>query len=441
MDAAGYAAEAHELHRAGREQEALASAAAALRLDPNLPAVWGLIGFLLLKRGRWAEGEQYLRQGLDLADDAVMRSRLAAALMEQDKFAEALDEAEKVLAKGNSGDAQLMRGQVLCRMGRYSEAISCFEQAIAAGGIGSAAVFALGTSQFLTGCFDAGITNLKKSKPMQAFIDLPDWDGKPDPELHVVLCGEYGFGDIINFVRYAHELKKNVGRVTFDVPEQLAGLLRESFPGFGVHKRGAPLPGDIKARCFYGDLPYYLGPHAGRAFDAHAELVPYLRASEEKISFWREKLKDMPRPLIALGWAGNPRHQNDRNRSVPFAELAPLIDLAKPHLISIQRDGREQAKEAGIFDATEFIGDFADSAALLVCADLTVAVDSAPAHLAGALGLPVITLLPFDPDWRWLLGREDTIWYPAMKLYRQEKPKDWSVPLEKLCGDVKKLIG
>src|SRR5262249_2499541 len=149
--------------------------------------------------------------------------------------------------------------------------------------------------------------------------------------------------------------------------------------------------------------------------------IPYLSAPAERLEKWRARMDGLARPRIALAWAGNPAHANDRHRSIPLARLAPLWSLDGPTFVSVQRDVTE--RDAGVLAGSprllhlgNELSDFADTAAVLTLVDLVISVDSAVAHLAGALGRPVWILLPFSPDWRWMLGRDDSPWYPTAKL-------------------------
>jgi hypothetical protein len=154
------------------------------------------------------------------------------------------------------------------------------------------------------------------------------------------------------------------------------------------------------------------------------------------VSAWRERLASAPRPRIGLVWAGNPKHENDHNRSMPARLLAPLITSAGASFFSLQVPANAEDSAAlppgRVSDLAAALGDFADTAAVIQNLDLVVSVDTAVAHLAGALGKPVWLLLPFVPEWRWLLDREDSPWYPTMRLFRQQSAGDWTGVVERL---------
>jgi tetratricopeptide (TPR) repeat protein len=444
-----WAAQVTTLRQAGQEQEALSAAAQALRLDPARADMWNAIGFMLLQRGRWAEAASYLGQAVTLKpDDAKFRSHYAVALAETDDFDAAHQQAKAALeAQPDSADALYMMGEILTRCAHYEASIPYYKKAREQG-LRKAATFGQAFATFMIGAYDEGAKLLMEAEPAVVDINLPDWDGKPDLNLHLVLCGEYGFGDILQFIRYARAAQKRVGKITLSIPYHLLRLIRNSFPEFHLHvyqvpsgeklpeNASAEIPADAKAKCFTMNLMHLLAP-----FDTLASTVPYLKPDPKQVGFWQEKLAHIPRPRIGLAWSGNVLNQNNHNRSIPFQELRPLIDLAGPHLVSLQRgDERKHLENTDIFDASVFIDDFADAAAALNEIDLLITVCSAPAHLAGGMGKPAWALLAFNPDWRWLIGREDSIWYPATRLFRPDKPKNWAQVIKKACGELKKYL-
>jgi hypothetical protein len=169
--------------------------------------------------------------------------------------------------------------------------------------------------------------------------------------------------------------------------------------------------------------------------------VPYLAADERRVAIWRERIGQLPSPRIAVAWSGSADHANDRNRSMSLERLAPLFAAARGSVVSIQRELRDGDAEAlarlpSVTHVGDALADFDDTAAVMALADLVIAVDTAVVHLAGALGRPVWVLLPFQPDWRWLLDRDDSPWYPTARLFRQPKPGDW----ESVIGQVRDAL-
>ena len=443
---------ARDLQKSRQPKEALAAAVTALKLDPKRSDMWDFIGLLLLAKGRWQEAARYLYEAKNLApESAIIRSHYAIALMEEGQLSDAYQEIKTALkADPKSADALYVKGEIFCRTGHYDLAIVSYRAARENKSLRHAATFGEAFGSFITSNFEAGMELMVLAEPVFDPMPLLDWKGVSSPDLHLVLCGEYGFGDLIQFIRYVPYLKRKVRQVTLSLPYALMRLIKNNFPEYSIYVYHVPesehanlpplvsetLPQEAGARCFYDHLPHFLGP----PFDPLARNVPYIKADPTSSAAWSEKFASVPRPRIAIAWSGNSLNQNNHNRSIPFEELRPLIDLAGPHLISFQRDGQIEAAKAGIFDATPFISDFADSAAAMAEVDLVISVCSAPAHLAGAMGKPVWTLLAFNADWRWLIGREDSIWYPTMRLFRQPEPKAWSGVIEKVLKEVEALL-
>jgi len=168
--------------------------------------------------------------------------------------------------------------------------------------------------------------------------------------------------------------------------------------------------------------------------------VPYLAASAERIAKWRARIEALPAPRVALAWSGNAAHPNDRNRSLALGNLAPLFSV-EAGFVSVQRDLRAADAEAlartpRLLHVGEGLADFDDTAAVLALADLVIAVDTSVAHLAGALGRPTWVLVPFSPDWRWMLEREDSPWYPTARLFRQPAAGDWDTVIARVRDEL-----
>ena len=179
--------------------------------------------------------------------------------------------------------------------------------------------------------------------------------------------------------------------------------------------------------CPLGSLPLALKTDAS---NIPAD-IPYLRAAGPRLDKWRPRLEALPSPRIALAWSGSGAHPNDRNRSLSLAQLEPLLSAPGVSFVSVQRelragDADALSRDPRILNLGPELDDFADTAAVLTLADLVICVDTSVAHVAGALGRPVFVLLPFQPDWRWMLDRDTSPWYPAMRLFRQAAPGDWN---------------
>jgi len=241
----------------------------------------------------------------------------------------------------------------------------------------------------------------------------------------ILLHAEQGLGDTIQFSRYVQPLARAGATVVLEVAPALKELLSQIDGAARVLARGEGLP-PFDLHCPLASLPL--------AFKTEPQTIPaeipYLAAAPERTEKWRARIEPLPRPRIALAWAGSAAHANDRNRSIALARLEPLWSAEGPSLISVQRDLRDAdrgvlARASRILDLGSELSDFSDTAVVLSFADLVISVDTAVAHLAGAMGRPVWILLPFSSDWRWMLRRDDTPWYPTARLFRQPSIGDW----------------
>jgi hypothetical protein len=226
-------------------------------------------------------------------------------------------------------------------------------------------------------------------------------------------------------VRYAPLIARAGAKVILEVQPELADLLGAIDGVDRIVARGETLPA-FDVHCPIASLPFAFRT----GLDRIPAAIPYLCARGERISKWKPRIAAFARPVVALAWAGNPAHANDRNRSIALSRLDPLFATPDVRFVSIQRDLRSGdteilADDDRIAHLGGELADFADTAAVIALCDLVVSVDTAVAHLAGAMGKPVFILLPFSSDWRWMLDRADTPWYPTARLFRQPALQDW----------------
>ena len=248
----------------------------------------------------------------------------------------------------------------------------------------------------------------------------------------ILLHAEQGFGDTIQFARYAPLLARASVKVVLEVQPELKKLMASLEGVASIIGRGEALsPFDV--HCPLASLPLAFRTELS---NVPAD-IPYLRASEERLAHWRERIESVPAPRIAIAWSGRATHFNDRNRSILLAELEPLLATPDTHFISVQRDVRPAdaerlAQDRRILHVGGDLDDFTDTAAVLSLCDLTVCVDTSVAHLSAAIGRPTFVLVPFQPDWRWTLDREFSPWYPQARLFRQHAPGDWAGALKRV---------
>jgi hypothetical protein len=255
-----------------------------------------------------------------------------------------------------------------------------------------------------------------------------EWDGSDPSGKTILLRAEQGCGDSIQFARYIPLLAKRGANVVLQCQAELTELLG-TVPGLArvVSREQDP-------RQFDFHLP--LVSAAGRFNTTPQSIpaqIPYVFPDPNRVAHWSSRLGDLPGLKCGLVWAGNPMHPNDKNRSLPIESLEALLHVRGVSFVSLQKDA---SAPSGIMDISRELHDFADTAAALSQLDLLVSADTSAAHLAGAMGLAVWTLIPFAPDWRWMLKSESTAWYPTMRLFRQPTPGDWTSVIGRVASEL-----
>jgi tetratricopeptide (TPR) repeat protein len=353
------------------------------------------------------------------------------ALMKLGRYTEAVTANERAIAAvPEHVGALINRGRSLAQLNRYDEAIASYGKVLALHKDHADAHFNTALALLTQGDYRRGFAEYewrwrRTGMPAQRGRGRPLWLGEyPLQRKTVLLYAEQGLGDTIQFVRYVPIIAVMGAKIVLEVQSELLSLMRGLDGADTVIGRGdSPPPFDV--HCPLGSLPLAMKT----APDNVPAQIPYLRADDAHLAKWSARIEALPRPRVAIAWSGNPNHDNDRNRSLAFGDLAPLFDQAAS-FISIQRelrgtDAQALAGEARVTRIGAVLEDFSDTAAVLALCDLVIAVDTAPAHLAGAIGRPLWVLLPFAPDWRWTLQGETTPWYPAARLFRQAAPGDW----------------
>ncbi len=410
-------------------------ATSALQLKPDLLESHHNLGVALEEQGRLEEAVACYRRALELKpDDAEIHNNLGNVLKDQGKLDEAVACCRRALELNpDYAAAHNTLGNALKDQGKLDEAPECYRRALElqpdyADAHGSQSLISL-----LTGDFERGWTEYewrwKTQKYPRRDFSRALWDGQPLEGRTILLHAEQGLGDTIQFVRYVALVKQRGGVVVVECPRPLMSLLRSCAGIDQLVERGEELPAfDLQAPLL--SLPGIFHTALG---DIPAA-IPYLFADPGLAERWRQELGGIAGFKIGIAWQGNPKPRNDRHRSIPLGCFEPLASLPGARFFSLQKGaGVEQLQDvAERFPVTEFgsrldeaSGAFMDTAAVLVNLDLMITCDTAVAHLAGALGVPVWVALPFIPDWRWLLDRSDSPWYPTMRLFRQHGRGDW----------------
>ena len=457
---------------AGQPEAAEISLRMSIGAGGNDFAALGLLGLMAIERKDFAAAAGWLRAALVVnPDEPTTLNNLGEALRRDDQFDAAIACYRRALAVApDYADAYDNLGCALAMSNRPAEALAQHHRAIAlkpefalAHERLSEALVGLNRHEAALRALRLGMTwepDQPKARLNEAYILLAlgrfalgwkayeaRWDAVIDgvpalrrhgdrPRLHrstrlagktLLLHAEQGFGDTLQFVRYAPMLTHAGARVIVEAQAPLVALLR-SAPGVTqVVAIDDPLPA-FDLQCPLLSLPLACGTTLA---SIPAE-VPYLTPSPERIAAWRRRLgrRRAGRRRIAIAWSGNPDHANDRNRSIPLRQVLSFLDrsdgelhVAQTQIRTADRSTLDQWPE--VTDHSAALQDFADTAALLSLMDLVICVDTAVAHVAGAMARPTWLLLPFSAEWRWLVGRSDTPWYPTMRLFRQAAPGDW----------------
>ncbi|UPK39940.1 tetratricopeptide repeat protein [Bradyrhizobium sp. 186] len=464
------------LYRKGLLEDAIVQYRRAIALVPDNLAALRLLGLILHEAGRLDEAAEIYRRtfALDPADH-VIATNLGACLSELGALDDAIAACEHaLLLRPDHAPAWTNLGIVFEKQERVEHAVAAHRCAVAAdpayakghanlavalrnaGEIDEALVVshravALDPEQplaqynhahflLMNGDFANGFEAYRWRRRCKTLSDgdptfsEPEWRGEVLEGRTLLLFAEYGLGDALHFVRYLPMVAARGGTIILQVQPALASLLRR-LPDVTVIARGEPLP------PFDLQLPLMSLP---RIFDTTLDSipadVPYLHPDPAKLSRWRAVLADVTALKVGVVWAGNARHKGDRQRSLSAAAMLPHLLMPGVQLYSLQKEPRPEdapvlaALGDEIIDLGPALGDFSDTAAAVAALDLVLAVDTSVAHLAGALGRPVWMLTPYALDWRWLRDREDSPWYPTMRLFRQRRPHEWDDPLLRLSA-------
>lgn len=406
---------------------------AALDLDPGFAAAWGNLGYVLDAAGRKREAEGAYRRAIALDPHELQNSlNLGALLTALRRPDAALDVYGDAIAHGHDAPALHSNlGMALASAGREREAEDHYRLALARDPGHRKAAFNLAYLLLRQGRWEEGWQRLE-ARPwidvLQRHLGLPRWQGETLHGRRILVGVEGGHGDMIQFGRYCALLKAaGAARVGMLCQPGLVAL----FAGLQGLDAAIAFDGPVVAvdwDCWVA--PFSLPLLFGTRVDGVPTVLPYLAQDAARVLRLAPLLAAAPGQLkVGLAWKGNPRHENDAARSLPsLSVLAPLAAVKGVSWFSLQKGAGEGEVAEGFVpaDLAPAIHDFADTAALVAGLDLMIAVDTAVAHLAGALGKPCWVLLADHlPDWRWLEGRRDTPWYPGMRLFRQRPGAGW----------------
>jgi tetratricopeptide (TPR) repeat protein len=467
-----------------RPADALLAFQHALKLNPRHWDAAQECGAALCVLERPEEALSYFRLCMDLRpSDIATLTALTRCLLSLKRFEEALAENQRAYARDpSSADHCDNIGIVLERSGRDEEALPWFERALAlrpdfidtlnnkALVLGrlrrfqesvaayqcvktldpdnAEATLGLGLLHLLAGEFEPGWAGHKARLKMDSSAAYPKfaepmWLGEEDVEGKTILIHvDEGLGDTIQFARYVPMVAARGARVVLVVADAVQPLL-SGLPGIWKclpFSAGALPPFDM--HCPMSSLPMAFGTR----LDTIPSAISYLPAlPEARVRAWKERLGPHDKLRVGLVWSGNPAHRNDRNRSVALLNVLDVLGDVDATLVSLQKDPRPDDKallleRPGIVDLTVELTDFIETAALVSCLDVVITVDTSVAHLSAALDRPTWILLPYTPDYRWLLDRDDSPWYPAVRLFRQSESREYTSVLRRVRSELDSLV-
>jgi len=432
-------AEAHyhlgnALKKIGQTDEAIAAWRQAITINPEFPEACYNLASVLGEKGRFDEAINAYRQAIAARPNYIeAHSNLGVALEKKSR----LDEAIAAWRQAISINPNLMitwvnLGKALKDIGQDEEAIAAFRRAVACAPSEFAPHFHLATALLRCGQWQEGWEEYEwrwqnSEMPKPRSFSKPRWSGQDLKGKSILLHTEQGLGDTIQFLRYVPLLAVRGANVILEVQPELKKIAERLAGVSCLVEQGQPLP-LFGFHCPLLSLPLVFKT----TVDSVPAEIPYLFPDPRQLDFWKNRLSiSAPILKVALVWAGNHLHKKDRNRSIALSQFAPLAAVEGLQFYSLQK-GEPAAQAANppagmrLIDWTNELVDFSDTAALIAHLDLVISVDTAVAHLAGAMGKPVCLLIPFMSDWRWLRNRDDSPWYPTMRLFRQSTAGDWA---------------
>ncbi len=433
---------AAEYERGGKLAEAERLLRHVLDAHPTQADSLHLMGIVVFRQGRRKEALEYMEGALRHGVDTPLYLRniceLYRTLWRHD---EALVAAKRAVALAPSDPLCLHNLAIIhSERGEYDEALACAGAALAIDPRQPGAHFVRAEVLLTRGDLAQGWEEYEWRfqiggaapliPPQVVRKDRPQWQGERLDGRTLLLIGDQGFGDVIQFSRYIPWAREHsgAGALCIGCGKEVGGLIRQLAPRATIFQKWDDCP-PYAAYAALSGLPRL----AGTRVETIPAPIPYLRADPARIAAWKERLGALvPRGFkrVGLVWAGRPAHNNDRNRSTSISTYKPLFDLPGIAFVALQK-GPATPQAGGFFARAPLVNlgaeihDYADTMAIMDNLDLIVSVDTSVVHLAGALGRPVWVMIPRAPDWRWLLQREDTPWYPSMRLFRQTRPNSW----------------
>jgi Flp pilus assembly protein TadD len=422
----------------------------AVAAEPASAAAHVALGFVLLRRGQLDEAQQALERAAALApDDADSHFLLGSIARRRFAADEAIARFRRALqAKPDFAEARLELGVALRSQRKLDEALGCFDAALALQPDNAAARLNKALVLLMQGKFVEGLPLFESrlhAEPTEqvahwlarlaAQPQLSRWRGEPLAGRRLLVWIEEGAGDCLMVMRYLPLLAAKGARELVVLADPALVRVLQALPGVSrvaTNVNQVPLDA-FDMHCPVMSLPCCFGAHAGTIPRA----VPYLAVPQPLREYWAQKLAAVRRPRVGLVWAGGAKYARDALRSLSLAQFAPLLAVSGPGFVSLQKDAVEL--NVPICDPMRECADYLDTAAVIANLDLVISVDTSVAHLAGALGKPVWLLNRYESEWRWQLGREDSDWYPTMRIFTQPAVGDWASVVRRVAEELSAL--
>ncbi len=439
-------------YRLGNFDKSIQQYMKAISIKPSFAEAYSDLGNSLKMLGKFKEAVEKYQEAISIKPDlAVAYNNLGDAYKELGLYEKAVEQCQKAVElMPDSGEVHVNLGNVLLKQGEIQDSILHYQKAIDMAPDYADAHYNKSLALLLTGNFDEGWKEYEwRFRSGEIALDigfkdsgLPVWDGSCLEDKTIIIQSEQGAGDSVQFARYIPIVRSRCKKVIFECDKSLLRLFK-----------GCDGVDTIVEKPFAQDdnevpdvsVPLMSLPGMFKTnISTISSDVPYIKVAPEIITKWKSIISS---ELFKVGivWAGSPDHKNDRNRSCSLTDFAPLLNVPGVDYYSLQKgNGSEHLSDPSIginiMDLGNKLDDYYDTAAAIMNLDLVISVDTSAVHLAGALGKSVWTLLPYSPDWRWMLDRHDSPWYPTMRLFRQTGSGDWQGVFELVAEELKQII-
>ena len=431
----------------GEFDKAISCYQKAIQLNPRFYNAYSNLGNILRDKGQLDEAMTFYQKTIELnPSHAGAYCNIGLIFQNRGQLDQATNSYQKAIESNpHMATAFNNMGTAFQDKGQLDEAMTFYQRALQIDSNYAIAHFHVALLLLLTGDFKNGWQEYEWRWKTKDFgtrnFEQPLWDGSDITGRTILLYSEQGIGDTIQFIRYAPLVAQRGAKVIVECRKELKSLLQNvegvnAIVAYGEQRR------DFDLHCPLLTLPLIFDT----TLEAIPVEIPYIKVNASSIQKWKDKVKnDSSQLKIGLVWAGAPGYKRDEKRSFSLEIFSPFAHLTGVTFYSLQKgkaaeQGKNSPEGMKITDYTDEIQDFLDTAAFVENLDLVISVDTAVAHLAGALGKPVWTLIPFAPDWRWLLNREDSPWYPTMRLFRQPSPGDWQSVINNVLKEIEKFI-